>query len=50
MWNGTLEWNTGMEYWNGFINANKLSYFINNWSDTDYQGIKKGNNVTFPLL
>ena len=22
-WNGMVEWNTGMEYWNGSINATK---------------------------
>ena len=26
-WNGMIQWNTGMEYWNGLINAKKLSYF-----------------------
>ena len=23
-WNGMLEWNTGMEYWNGLIDAKNL--------------------------
>ena len=34
----SMEWNTGMKYWNGFINVKKLiNYFINSWiSDTDY--------------
>ena len=37
-WNGIVEWNTGMEYWNGLINAKNLSYFINTWiNDEDNQ-------------
>ena len=24
-----MKWNGGMKYWNGSINAKKLSYFIN---------------------
>ena len=35
----SVEWNTGIEYWNGLNNTKNLcSYSINSWiNDTDYQ-------------